>query len=276
MNSFTDGLIATNDTNMAAGYIAYWRLSSDSINGSQLLNALARRDIDENAPGMPTPRVALRRAMQKQAGGSLFVRKGPNGSILLVEQDGDEFETFANAELNIGGQPVVTCPGSAALEEDVRDQYWAELDTLASTDISSWLIREAAACDALSLRDTGGVYFIPAHKMERWEKLCAALHETTKCRVHNIPAMHTDNAVGAILDALTEECAQFSQEMDAAMGDETLGARALRGRANKADAMIAKLQRYEDILGDKMSKISDQIQEQSANAIMLALTKEEN
>jgi hypothetical protein len=270
-------IIATDTNDHAAGTITYWRLSStDQIQAQDLSDALARKDADDNAPRPPSPKTALRRAVAAQAtGGKRFVRKGVN-SILLVEQDGDDFEVILTATVNVVGQPEVDATDSVndLMAATVKQDYWQHLDQLSSTDISSWLIREAVECDAISLRDTGGVYFVPSHKLDRWEQICDALHEVSSCRVHRIPAMSTDDAVESILTALTEECKTFSEEMDAALGDSDLGARAMRGRADKADKMLAKLTRYEALLGDKMSDIAAQIQEQQANAIMVALTKE--
>lgn len=275
-----NNLIATDSNDHAAGAITYWRLSStDNIEAQALADRLAAKDVDQNAPRPPSPKTALRRAVMTQAtGGKRFVRKGVD-SILLVEQNGDDFDVILSASLNLVNQPVIV--GEQASTEEplfesamITQEYWKQTELLSSTDVSSWLIREAANCDAISLRDTGGVYFVPKHCLERWETICSVLHEVSSCRVHRIPAMSTDDAVESILTALTEECETFSAEMDAALSDSDLGARAMRSRADKADKMLAKLQRYEALLGDKMADIAAQIQDQQANAIMVALTKE--
>lgn len=274
MNDTTNtNFIATDSDDHAAGVITYWRLSNTHIDAHGLIGGLARHDIDEHAPSLPSPRTAKRRAVSKFRAGDLFVRSGPAGATLLVEQDGDEFTVTASATLNAIGQIQVECDDDE-LRDAIADAYTDAFNSLDSRDISTWLLREAVECDALSLRDTGGVYFVPGHAVERWHKIADVLRENSTCRVHTIPAMRTDDAVASILDALTEECEAFSAAMDEALSDEDLGARAMRTRADKADALLAKLTRYEGLLGDRMVKIAEQVEAQRANAIMVALTKE--
>ena len=272
MNTTNNTIIAVEDADTSAGAITYWRLSS-YIDARGIIDGLARRDIDEHAPSLPSPRTAKRRAMTKFRAGDLFVRSGPDGSTLLVKQDGDEFEVVASATLNAIGQIQVETDNDE-LRTGIENAYVETFNSLDARDVSRWLLNETVECDALSLRDTGGVYFIPAHGIERWNQIAEVLRENSSCRVHTIPAMRTDDAVASILDALTEECDAFSAAMDEALGDEDLGARAMRTRADKADALLAKLTRYESLLGDRMANIADQIEMQRANAIMVALTKE--
>lgn len=270
-----------------AGAIGYWRLSTDvPINGDDLNNTLRDEGVEpEHYLKMPSPRAALRRTLREHAKGRVFMRagKGDDGGLYLIRQDttdsGPEFTVVLEARLSIAGQPQFPQADAEYDTAALEDRYWHHMFHASTGDVSSWLISEVLHCDALSLRDTGGVYFIPRHALDTWRRRVAALESVSACRVHMVPAMNSEEAFDAVLTSLLEECVSFTEQLDADLTDGELGARALRHRSEQAVAFLEKLDRYSALLGaaaeGKLDDLRAQIEEQQANAIAAALTIDE-
>lgn len=267
-----------------AGAIVYWRLSGNA-NGDDLNNALRAAGVHEDAlVSLPTPKRAVRRALTEHQGGPLFVRAGRQcGGLFLVRQtvtDGTpDFEVCVEARLDTAGNPHFTAePTSPTTATDLNDRFWHHIMHVNTTDISAWLIREARTCDAVSLRETGGVYFIPRHALDGWRRRVEALMANSLSRVYMVPAMNSEEAVDAMLDGLLDEARALTDELTAVLDADELGEAALRNRAKKAQALLDKLDRYErvigSVLGGKLTDVRNEIEEQKANAIAAALTLE--
>lgn len=258
-----------------AGAIVYWRLSGE-VNGTDFKTALIEQGLEDHLLNMPSPHRALRRAMQEYASGSLFIRKHKGANVLFRQEDNDgtaECQVIAEARLTVGGQPKIAVKRAITpdLEKDLTSRYWHHVFHATTTDISSWLIGQAAACDALSLRESGGIYFVPRHKITEWEARVAAVHTTTDCKIHNIPAMRCEDAIDTIFEALTDECETLTNQVQEDVDSEELGERALRTRVGQAKTMLEKLSRYEGLLGGRIDSIREQVEEQQANAVQAAL-----
>jgi hypothetical protein len=126
---------------------------------------------------------------------------------------------------------------------------------------------------AVSLRESGGVYFIPRTNTSIWMKVAAAL-DAVGSSVFTIPAMKTAEAVAAITDAITAEAAALSKSIEDEMektGEDALGSRALKTRVNTLEEMIAKVGTYEELIGRQL-EIRERVQRLSANVSAAALT----
>jgi hypothetical protein len=144
---------------------------------------------------------------------------------------------------------------------------------LAHSDVSAWLIDMAYKLGAVSLRESGGVYFIPRTNTSIWMKVAAAL-DAVGSSVFTIPAMKTAEAVAAITDAITAEAAALSKSIEDEMektGEDALGSRALKTRVNTLEEMIAKVSTYEELIGRQL-EIRERVQRLSANVSAAALT----
>lgn len=282
----TQLIALTSDNEDIAGAIVYWRLSGE-VDGSTFNEALTSEGLEEQHIALTSPRKAIRRAMKDHAHNDLFLRSH-KGGLFLVQQDG---ETASDVDFNVKVKAHLTVAGSIpkltvydddgddaeptaedlALKQTINERFWHHVDHVTATDISSWLIAQAAECDAVSLRDTGGVYFIPRHTLTEWVQRVGIVHRNTACRVEQIPSLNSEDAVSAVLASIEDECNAFTDQLQADIEGDELGERALSGRADKAKRMIDKLGRYEGLLGDKLDLIRAQMFEQQANAVSAAL-----
>ena len=273
----------TSDNQDIAGAIVYWRLSGE-VDGSTFNDALTAEGLEEEHIALTSPRKALRRAMKDHAHNDLFLRTH-KGGLFLVRQEGEtasdvDFNVKVKAHLTLAGSiPKLTVYDSegeptaeeSEIKDTINDRFWHHVDHVTATDISSWLISQAAECDAVSLRDTGGVYFIPRHTLDAWRDRVGVVHSSTSCRVEQIPSLNSEDAVSAVLASIVDECNAFTDQLQADIESDDLGERALTGRADKAKRMIDKLGRYEGLLGNKLDDIREQMFEQQANAVSAAL-----
>jgi hypothetical protein len=275
------------------GAITYWRLTGD-VNGDDLNNALRGTGLsDESLLKLTTPRRALRRTLQEHARGNVFMRAGKSGGgLYLVQQsqgdDGPVFDAMVEARLNLAGIPAFTispdyAPGHTDQEDEdieakLRERFWHHIWHVAAADISSWLIDQARQCDGVTLRESGGVYFVPRDRLDEWQQRVEALHAETACHVYMVPAMDSQQALDAVVAALIAEATAFSGSLQTDLDSGDLGERALKSRADQAKAHLEKLARYEQLLGavaaQRLTALRDGIMEQQTNAIAAALSVE--
>ena len=247
------------------GAIVYWRLSGN-VDGDKLSVALASRGIDpERAPALPTCSQALTRAMRTVCRERGCFPRRHAGATYAIEQGADDSEgesvpTFDAAwgvSLNIAGRLEYRHDPDDDTKKKVRDEYLAELSSLSTGDVSSWLLREMDVAHALSLRDTGGVYFVGRDSLREFTSVVEALHQVSGCRVHLVPAMHSSTAVQAFVDALIEEVQAFVTTTSNELPE--LKKRALENRKDKIARMTEKVGKFEELLGTSLDDLRTQL-----------------
>ncbi len=270
-----------------AGAISYWRLSG-AVQPSRLRAQWVSRGLDEKLlPSLPAPEVALRRAVIELAGKRRLVRPLKNRAqwVVLDESvtpDGQNVDHVKvctvkyekGAVINSGdADPAV----SSAAQALVLANYQRTQNELAPEDISHWLITLAEKQNAISLRETGGVYFVPQPGVAFWQNAVAAIEAASEHKVFQIPAVKDSDAVAAILDAINEEARRAIEAIERELdqeGDDALGARALETRAGTADKILAKVASYETLLDTRMGTLRDRIDGLKANLAAASLKSE--
>ena len=264
-----------------AGAIIWWRLAGE-INADDLAFAWESAGLDEKLlPGVVTPGVALRRAVMRQKMRSRWVHplKGGGWALTDATENADE-EVDYNLSLRarvdqIGG--LVMKPADHLLVPRVRADYNHFLGTLIGGDISQWMTRLMYTLHAVSLRDTGGVYFVQrGDAIIRWRKMVVAIRAISNHAVFEVPALKSDEAVTAILDAVAREAETALESMRGEMGDRDLKEKALDNRIDKCEELLGKLGSYESLLGVGLEGVQSKVNEMKANlsaAMLVAASK---
>lgn len=284
-------LIVTEDSN-CAGMISYWRLSGP-VTLAKLYKAAQRalypRHPDTIAamlPKPPTDEVALGRAVREQGGPRRLVRPlAKHGAWAIVDEtvtpagpgfaEQLTYQTVLRVnhktdgpEMN-GADPLVC----RDLARTILDAFYRHRGELAPEDISAWLIKLANQNAAVTLRDTGGIYFVPRPAVPFWRSVASALESVSTHRVFKIPAMTNSEAVEAITEAVAAEVEQASATMMAELsGEEQLGTRALKTRAAECAALLAKAAQYEKLLNVQLPKVMATIEGLQASVAAAALS----
>jgi hypothetical protein len=264
-----------------AGAIVYWRLSG-TINAAQLEEAWQNANLAlELLPETPSPEAALRRAVYEQKERRRLARKLPNGKGWalvneLVDGDDLEYEISIRVFLNKVGQVEFEMPEDVRPEEQqmctqIEASFYQHLDELSAADVSAWLVGFSAKCSAVSLRERGGIYFVPRQNLAYWRSAYKAIQSVSGHSCYEIPALKSDEAVDAILDAVTREAQAAAEAMAEELASGDLQSRALANREERCTSMLAKLKQYEDLLGRSMGAITDRVGDLKAEIATAAL-----
>lgn len=249
-------MIAVSAPSESTGAVVYWQLSG-VVNLEALHDAWLAAGLDELLlPEAVSPAVALSRAVKELQGRDVLIRKHPRGgwAVVCERKDGNSLSYGVGARVYLEGDKVqfsaeeYTVEETATVSASVLAEYGLALTSFSTIDISSWLVWLAGKLSAVPLRERGGIYFVPRDSVATVRKIKAALAGISANVVHEIPAMHSAEAVSAVLDALTREANTEIQAVE----DEVTG-EISRCIANNRIGRIADLERkilsYEDLLG---------------------------
>ena len=267
--------IAVNEQIPSAGKIIWWRLSG-TLDVNEIEHAWKAAGLDPKLLlDSPAPTTALRRAANELAKVRRLVRplEGKKGYGIVDEhakRDELNWTVECRVKLNAVGQVVIE-PKEHPLGPVVKEAYYRHLAECEPADVGSWLVRLVAKVDGIPLRDTGGVYFVPSDQVAQWEKMAAVIREVSDHVVLGVPALRSDQAVDAILDALEVEAAEEARRMEVELAEGKIGEEARKNRVWHCEAVEAKVARYEELLGKNLTKITSRLQDLRANLCVATL-----
>jgi hypothetical protein len=143
----------------------------------------------------------------------------------------------------------------------IRTAYATTMNELAPVDVVPWLVDLLyRRCDAVALRDHGGVYYVPRTGTERWRAILGAIREVSQHRIFEIPALSSKEVLSAVLDAVEREAAREAEDMAAELASG-VSERVAKTRVARCDAVEQKVTRYEAILGERLEGIRAKLAE---------------
>ena len=288
-------LFIAQDASQACGAVSYWRAGGD-VSIEALRTAWIDAGLDEKLLRKePDPKTAFRRAVLAQQSRKVVNKTSEMRTLVrpqaeahawaIVEEFVEEgkppvYETLSIAKYTDAG-PVFTHVGDYAsrketLSQKIMDAFAAQSGLYDSSDITNWLVKMAYDRGAVTLRDSGGVYFIPKAAMDFWNRAATVIESVTNKahRVFRIPAMRNNEAMAAIIDAITHEAEQLVALVEAEMvatGDDALGKRALKTRQAQASEMLKKVEAYEKLV-DQQLTVRSRVEELQAAIVAASLT----
>ena len=109
--------------------------------------------------------------------------------------------------------------------------------------------------NGLTLKDTGGVYWVPNEALAKLVALRGQLLNTVALDIlENKP---TVEAAAAFRRALTKEVESEVERLSGDIMEGDLGERALKGRSDRAAELITRVAAYEEILGETLQSLKD-------------------
>jgi hypothetical protein len=271
-----------------AGLICWWELS-----GRVDPDALAESLADEGLPIRPpvtTPRVALSQAVARLAGAraarasGVVALKRDGLSFFLVERhlvDGGadvSLAAFARVEVDALGefQAVILRPGPVDLAEDIIGLAKTLLTTAATQSLSSWICAaHTRLFKAVSLRSTGGFYYVPPASRPVFDAFWRALKVVSSHSVSTIDALPSIETVAAVGAALRREYATAIAELETDLneaGADGISKRSKRIKIERCETLREKLAAYTGLLGTSLADLDDAVASLGA---ALALVPEE-
>ena len=270
-------LIAVQDSNIqTAGAIVWWKLreTTDVLKLSDAWQA-AGLDVDL-LPPVPTAANALKRAMKSLVDHRRLVR--PLGDDIdgygIVDETASandlDYRVRCTAKVDALGNVVIEPPTfehAATLMSAYRDAG----ASIARNVIGGWLAELAAKCHAVSLRSSGGIYFIPRAQVHQFRTWVDVFAHATENVVFEVPALRSDEAVSAILDALQTETSAEMDLITAEIASGELGKSALHTRETRCEGLRNKLRSYAELLGSHLDGISTALDSTKANVVAAAM-----
>ena len=275
-NSVRTDIVAVLDGE-ATGAIVWWDLV-DSVSRDRLLQAWTDMKLEPaDVPATPKPALALGRACHKQAKKRTLVRplEGQRGySIVNEDAKGDtlSYQQNLNVTLDANAQ-LVAAPADHDLAGTVKNAFDVALQCLDAEDISMMLRELCRKLSAISLRASGGFYFIPPQSVDAFTRASTALAAASGCRCWQIPAMKTEGTVQAILNAVRAEAEGIIRELDDALDADVDGERALNSKVRRCQAAEQKVADYEALLGQRLEDIGSSLTHMRARITEAAMRK---
>lgn len=290
MNTASASFVVTPEASEIAGAISYWRLSG-SVGLSNLAIAWAAQGLDAKLlPEPPANETALGRAVRDlQAKRRRVFPLARRGAWVVKDEsvtfDGEDVTHVRVATVKFkDGGPVIeageaSAEAFAVVSALIHEGFSRACVELAPEDISAWLIGLANDNASVSLRESGGIYFLPRTATDFWRKVVRAVESCSGHRIFQIPAMKNSEAVNAIFDAVVSEANRAVAAIETellAEGDDRLGARALESRAAACDAMLTKIAGYETLLGVPFDLMRSRVDDLRASVVAASLRTDDD
>ena len=154
-------------------------------------------------------------------------------------------------------------------------EYHKAMNHVEGAAVGRSLVNIVEHLDGLTLKDAGGVYWVPSEAVPMIMALREGLEDTVAIEVlENKP---TVEAIDAFRRALTREIETEVQGISEDSNSGDLGERALENRAERARALITKISSYEGILGTTLETLRDSVDvPKQAAATALAMIESGN
>lgn len=272
------GGLAGNST----GAVVWWELTGN-ISHPQLVRAWEDAGLDpELLPDLPSAKVALTRAVDDLVRESTARKKhrvsDANWLVFDVKaKEGEkaEFVEIFDAALNKDKSgPVVDVRAEAdqGLSRQLRDRFFVHQSRLEAQDIGTWLsTKMLGKLKAVSLRHRGGIYFVARDQVEMFARIKAALTKVSTHMVFKMDALKSDEAVEAILHAITTEANTQAEEIEKVLDAGGVGARAYKTQREKAEEMISKVEAYEKLLDKNLEGFRERLGDLAASSMEAAM-----
>ena len=256
------------------GAVVFW--SASRTERSSLINTLDVLGLGEYMPGERTDESALVWAIKSalklyRTEGSTFQvipRKDRKSDGFEVQQvvhgKNNHYRNLMSLSLNYLGQPRVfggpdsshTTIDFARFEGYVQAAYTEAKNNVEGSAVGQMLVKLMLRhFGGLTLKDTGGVYWVPNDALETLMSLKEYLRHTVEIDVlENKP---TVEAADAFRRALTKEVEAEVERLSGDILEGDLGERALKGRSDRATELIARVAAYEGILGETLHRLKD-------------------
>lgn len=279
------GITVVTDEVKEAGAVVWWTLS-----GEVDLAALGRAWTFDprRLPKAPTPAAALRVAVLAQQKKGVLARPlGRNDGWALVDEVTGDGGRILDHRMSYR---VFTEQRKIRVEWRRPDGEWVSavdntsvallqgferaLTVLQGSDIGGWLTDQVEGLRGVALRATGGIYFLPKAALEDWRGVAHVLRAMSSHTLYELPALKSDEAVKAIMDAILGEAERAEAAMAADLAAGAFGAKGLQVRAIRCGEVMEKVAIYEELLGESMGQMRARLLTLRANLVAAALAAE--
>lgn len=273
-------LIAIHDVDQhLAGELVWWELSG-VMEFKPLSQAWVEAGLNPSLlPSLCEPKTALRYAANAVAGSR---KNGQNVIARPLKGDGDKAYALVleapqgkkyrsahmlTAYLTPRGDITFEVPETVnqdkfgewlnGMRTRMTEEFKLYLRSLSHHEASEWLKGLVRHLDAITMRDRGGVYFIPRAERAEWDEMKKVIRSHSRHVVHSIPCVHTEEVVTSVTHGVIAEIRQEAETIARQLEEGKLAARALESRQAKLAELRDKVRRYSAALGISMNDATD-------------------
>jgi hypothetical protein len=251
-----------------AGSAVYWNCAVESDREKILteLDALGHKDL---APGKRTGFAAAKRAAQLVFPGSGFHignldKKGGVTIEKIVHSTDTEndYPQVAYLKIDDAGElttVVITDPGAdinkrIQLRESLTNEFATAKAQCGATAIGIALTKTCKQLGGVSLRDNGGVWFVPEFSQELFRKIVAVFEGsalTGRNLVQSLTVAKTDETIRGVHESLCGGITERINEIRTELARDP-GKRLRKNRKDEVSRLLDQAKSYQSLLGDNL------------------------
>src|SRR5262249_35604876 len=246
------------------GYTVFWRLAGIRVSHPDLERALQATSFDKYLPDPPTPRVALRRALAEWIRAKQRIAR--NWQLQMI--------------CTTDAEGVIDAQRESQQVTDELMPYWRKYrDLFIARDLSEMMREIIDGMNAVSLRQAGGVYFVPANERDSLLRLRQLIDDIPQVTGLDpfVCALGVPDAVEAKRGLSKAVHAGLLDEVNSLRGDlgrssksgDRLGEKTIAQRLVIYKRLKAKAEMYQDMLGIQQDQVRAGIAELDREALNL-------
>ena len=268
------------------GAIVFWKIAARS-DRQKIVEGLTELGLGQYAPRERTPYTVLCEAARECAGKDFLIRplEKRRGVAIVKERRGDvgsgnHYTSRAQVLCPTNGHVDVAYGLDYEQQERLSVVYAALKNALppAAVGLSLSKIAVEALSGTRSLRESGGISWIPKHELPQWERVAAVIEgaaESGTSEVHAAWTADSPSTIRAIRNSIVEEITEAVSAIKGEIVDEAIGAKAIASRRDQLVSYGRKLGLYESVIGEALEDIRRHLEETqylAAKAELVALS----
>ena len=263
------------------GDLLWWTLEDARITRSRLEAVWADAGLSPNfLPEAPTAEKALKTAVREAQTGQRdhLIRLGKEDdaelvfAVLAERRDGAgnvDAQQEARITLNRFARTLHTDAPQHELVRAVSDGYDRLLNTHTVDDVRRALVKTLGSCAAITLREHGGVYWVPSPFADTLRRLQRAVSNIGRSRLDLVPIHATPEAKQALGDAarsaLNDDLSALREEIEGFLKQPPDRPSTLMRRLQTFEELRAKANLYHSVLQVQVSDLETTIGELAAH-----------
>lgn len=268
----------------AIGVLVTWKAGGEAAQ-QEVENVFASVGFGKDAPNPRSKRDALHAGLVAEfSRKNRPVRPTPRGYEVVQETPTEDGKNLTREHVVAAWVERDKAAGADVIRVDVPERFDA---VAAATDAAQKRVDGTAIGKALatvagarlggfSIRDGGGVYWIPPAAAATWEKLSSGLACTGAVRFRKFTVTGDAETVDSLVDSVEAKVEAVLAEIVADLDNgKVKTARGLTARSDEATALVEQLLAWEKVLGRALDTFREKVeivQVRASQAALAALT----
>jgi hypothetical protein len=262
------------------GDVIFWQLADARIDRTTLETLWKSAGLDLGLlPEEPTAERALKQAVREAQVGQRdrLIRLGLDTETEIVfaivrerrdEQGNVSYHQEARVHLDRSTEAITADDHGHEIVKAVFASYSVLRTTHTSDDVRKAVVSALASWAAVTLRDGGGVYWVPTAYAAELRRLQGTIEKIGASRVHVLPVHQSadaDRALGEIATASLEaDLAALKTEIESFVSVPPERASTLQRRLEAFDALRSRARLYRSVLNVQVVEIDESIDRMAA------------